>query len=357
MARLGLGDDELSQSTSRFEKIVASSAHLSNIINDVLEMSRMESGKTEIRYAPMDIHGLINECVSMLMLRAQENRDELLPVIDAAIPACVIGDEFRIKQILINLLSNSCKFTENGTIKIEAECLDKNDYDCTVRFTVIDTGIGMTEAFLTKIFTPFEQEDSFLSRRYEGSGLGLSISHNLVSLMGGTMNVVSEPDKGSCFTFVIKFEIASVGEIQTQEADDSDDEGVSLDGMRLLLVDDIEINRAIVLEVLSDSGLTIDEAADGVEAYEKYLNSPLNHYDIILMDIQMPKMDGYKTTVAIRGSERPDRGLPIIAMTANALKEDVDRAIESGMDNHLAKPIDFDLCIKTIKKYARKTGE
>jgi len=354
MAKLGLGDQKIDYSMKRFERIVTSSTHLLNIINDVLEMSRMESGKIEIRYASMDIHGVINECVSMLALKAQENSNELLPRVDAAIPARVIGDEFRIKQILINLLSNSCKFTESGTIRVEAHCLEKSERDCTVRFTVADTGIGMTEAFLKKIFTPFEQEDSFLSRRYEGSGLGLSISHNLVALMGGAMDVTSEPGNGSCFEFSIVFEIASGEETEVQDHESASDDGISLSGMRLLLVDDIEINRAIVIEVLSGSGLRIDEASDGEEAVKKYLDSPPGYYDCILMDVQMPHMDGYMATEAIRRAQREDKDVPIIAMTANALKEDVDRALECGMNGHLAKPIDFTLCINTVKKHCTR---
>ena len=354
MAKLGLGDQELDQSVKRFNRIMTSSTHLLNIINDVLEMSRMESGKIEIRKGPMDINRLIEECVSMLTLRVQENNNELQTRIDASIPPRVIGDEFRIKQIMLNLLSNSCKFTENGVISIEADCVENNERGCTVLFAVTDTGIGMTGAFLKRIFTPFEQEDSFLSRRYEGSGLGLSISNNLVNLMGGAMKVESEPDEGSRFEFAIYFELAPNEIVEEHEIADQADEDVSLDGIRILLVDDIEINRVIVKEVLSDTGLVIDEAADGEEALEKYFGSPLHYYDCILMDVQMPKMDGYKATKAIRNSRRQDNDTPIVAMTANALKEDVDAALESGMNSHLAKPIDFDLCIKTIQKYCAR---
>jgi len=354
MAKLGLGDKNVSMSLNRFEQIVSSSSHLSNIINDVLEMSRMESGKTEIRYAPMDIYGLIGECVSMLTLRAQENNNKLLPHVDDAIPARVVGDEFRIKQILINLLSNSSKFTENGTIRVEAGCIQNNGQECMVQFAVVDTGIGMSEAFLLKIFTPFEQEDNFLSRRYEGSGLGLSISKNLVALMGGTMDVSSELGKGSRFVFTLSFEVVTGEQVESRESETADDDSVSIAGKRLLLVDDVEINRLIMIEVLGESGLEIEEAADGEEAVKKYLESPAGYFDCILMDLQMPKMDGYQATAAIRAAQRADNVLPIIAMTANALKEDIDLTIENGMDAHLAKPIDFNLCVKTIKKYCAK---
>ena len=355
LAKLGLGDKDAMLSLNRFEQIVSSSAHLSNIINDVLEMSRMESGKTEIRYAPMDIHNLIDECVTMLALRVQENSNEILPRVDPAIPALVIGDEFRIKQILINLLSNSSKFTENGRITVEADCLQQSDNECRVQFTVSDTGIGMSESFLSRMFTPFEQEDSFLSRRYEGSGLGLSISKNLVTLMSGTMDVTSELGAGSRFVFTLSFEIASGEQAETQDYEIADDEEASIAGKHMLLVDDVEINRMIVLELLSDSGLIIDEAANGEEALQKYLESPQGYYDCILMDLQMPKMNGYQATSAIRAAERADNDVPVIAMTANALKEDIDKTVEYGMDAHLAKPIDFDLCLKTIRMYCNRS--
>ena len=351
LAKLGLNDKELDVSLERFDKIVSSSGHLSNIINDVLEMSRMESGKTEIRYAPMDIDALVNECTSMLQLRAKENNNELTTFVDSKIPALVIGDEFRIKQILINLLSNSSKFTENGTISMVATCLKSSKDECTVRFSVTDTGIGMSEDFLKKIFTPFEQEDSFLSRRYEGSGLGLSISNNLVGLMGGKMTVTSELRHGSRFVFTLTFKIASGENNELNETEDIEDENLSIEGKRLLVVDDVEINRAIVIELLSGNNLIIEEAADGEEALAKYLNSEIGYYDCILMDIQMPKMDGYKTTKAIRETNRDDNNVPVVAMTANALKEDIEHTYECGMNDHLAKPIDFDLCIKTVKKY------
>lgn len=353
LAKLGLNDTQLNESTKRFEKIVSSSAHLTNIINDVLEMSRMESGKTEIRYAPMDVSKLIGECVSMLSLKAEENGNELISYVDPSIPGRLSGDEFRIKQIVINLISNAIKFTKDGKISVSVTCAGKTGHETLLAFSVADTGIGMSEEFLEKIFTPFEQEDSFLSRRYEGSGLGLSISHNLVSLMGGSMEVHSKPGEGSRFVFTIKFESLPA------EAEDSvegshDEEEFSITGKRLLLVDDIEINRIIIREVFLGSGAEIEEAADGEEALEKYTKSSPFYYDCILMDIQMPKMDGYKTTMAIRQTQRADCYIPIIAMTANALKEDVDYALEIGMTDHIAKPVDFDLCIKIVKKYCAK---
>jgi len=357
MAKLGLSDVELDQSINRFNKIVSSSAHLSNIINDVLEMSRMESGKTEIRYAPLNITVIINECVSMLMQRASENNNQLFQKIDPAIPSALTGDEFRIKQILLNLLSNSVKFTKDGKISTEVKYMEKVGQKHLLEFSVTDTGIGMSKEFLDRIFIPFEQEENYLSRNYQGTGLGLSISNNLVALMGGTMTVESKLEKGSSFIFTLGFEEAEHIPAPAVKADVPSDESASLEGKNILIVDDIEVNRMIIIEVLNNTKLKIDEASDGDEALNKYLESPLNYYDCILMDVQMPKMDGYKATEAIRKSGRDDCGLPIIAMTANALKEDITAALESGMTDHLSKPIDFELCIKTIRKHMKEINK
>ncbi|GHU80069.1 hypothetical protein FACS1894191_4410 [Clostridia bacterium] len=351
LAKLGSSDKSLEESAARFEKIVSSSAHLSNIINDVLEMSRMESGKTEIRVAPFNIFAVAEECANMISGRAEENNVELVSHVAPEIPAHLLGDEFRIKQVILNLLSNAVKFTENGRVSLEIVYAEKTDSGCLLTFSLTDTGIGMSEEFLGKIFTPFEQEDSFLSRRYVGTGLGLSISHNLVELMGGEMKVESKLGEGSRFSFSILFGYAAdpPEALNLQEEDEAEE--VSMSGKRLLLVDDVEINRIIVCELLEDSGVAIDEAEDGKEAFDKFTQAPLYFYDCILMDIQMPNIDGYKATELIRGSGRGDSGVPIIAMTANALKEDVDAALDAGMNDHLAKPIDFGLCISTIKKY------
>lgn len=350
LAKLGLSDVELHESKKRFEKIVSSSAHLTDIINDVLEMSRMESGKTELRYAPIGVAELINECVNMLLLKAQENNVALLSYVDPCIPERLIGDEFRIKQIVINLVSNAIKFTKDGKVSIDVTCAEKTDNFCLIHFTVTDTGIGISEEFLSKIFTPFEQEDTFLSRRYGGSGLGLSISHNLASLMGGSLEVRSKLGEGSRFIFSAPLECVPAETEELQANDDIQVE-ISIAGKRLLLVDDVEINRIIVKEIFSKSGIEIEEAVDGEEALDKFMRSSLHYYDCILMDVQMPKMNGYETTRAIRQCGRADCTVPVVAMTANALKEDVECALESGMNDHIAKPIDFELCMKKVKKY------
>jgi len=353
MAKLGLNDKRLEESNERFNKIVTSSSHLSNIINDVLEMSRMESGKTEIKSEPLRLKKAVEECVELLSLRAKETNIGLNLYIDPNLPEILIGDEFRIKQILINLLSNAVKFTAEGHVALDVTVTEREAYKCVVLFKVTDTGIGMSEEFLNKIFTPFEQEDSFLSRRYEGSGLGLSISYNLAALMGGNMTVKSKLGEGSSFEFGIPFDIAEPTEDETENNPQETVE-ISLQGKRILIADDIEINRLIVYEVLGETGAELEEAGDGKEAYEKFMQSPVGYFDCILMDIQMPEMDGYTATGFIRASDRADNNIPIIAMTANALKEDIDRSVAAGLSDHVAKPIDFNICLNKLNKWCNK---
>jgi len=350
MAKLGLKDTHIEESAERFNKIVASSGHLSNIINDVLEMSRMESGKTEIKNSPMRLRQAVLECAEFLSVRAKENNVELLTAVDPSIPEHLIGDEFRIRQVLINLLSNAVKFTAEGRVSLDVSVVEQSGDTCKVMFSVIDTGVGMSEDFLKKIFMPFEQEESFLSRKYEGSGLGLSISYNLVALMGGNMAVESKLGEGSRFAFTLPLGIVKDTETAEKAAQEKGVE-VSLSGKRILLVDDIEINRAIILELFADTGAAFEEACDGEEAVQKFAASPASYYDCVFMDVQMPKMDGYSATAAIRASGRPDSGVPVIAMTANALAEDIERAKQAGMSDHIAKPIDFDDCLVKAKKW------
>jgi signal transduction histidine kinase/ActR/RegA family two-component response regulator len=354
MSKLGLNDVGLAESKNRFQKIVTSSSHLSNIINDVLEMSRMESGKTEIKLKAMRLTTVVNECVDLLTLKADEKNISLISTIETGIPDMLFGDEFRIRQILINLLSNAVKFTDEGRVSLDVTVAERDGGNVSLSFLVSDTGIGISDDFLAKIFLPFEQEDSFLSRRYQGSGLGLSISHNLASLMGGTITAASAPGEGSRFELIIPFVVAGEGEIFESAPEEDTITDYAFAGKRILLADDIDINRLIIKEIFSGSELVIDEASDGDETLRKYRLSPVGYYNCILLDIQMPKLNGYETAKAIRGCvTRPDRDIPIIAMTANALKEDVDLALASGMNDHIAKPVDFDDCRKKVAKYSR----
>jgi CheY-like chemotaxis protein len=261
----------------------------------------------------------------------------------------IVGDKLRLKQVIINLLGNAVKFTSSGgKIDFLTDIADRTENGVTVSFSVVDNGIGMTEEQAAKVFNAFEQADPSIAATFGGTGLGLSISRNLVSLMGGDITLKSELGKGSTFSFALRFD----------RAEDCADEGAKnltipdLSGKRVLLAEDIEINRVILIELLSDTHVTIDEAEDGVAAAGRFSASPEGWYDLIFMDVQMPNMNGYEATKVIRKMARSDaKTVPIIAMTANVYREDVERATDAGMNGHLGKPIDMADVMKTLTRF------
>ncbi|GHS98601.1 hypothetical protein AGMMS50276_20700 [Synergistales bacterium] len=356
MSRLGLKSTPNSDASTRFKNILAASTHLLGIINDVLDMSRIESGKIDIHYAQFNIHDVVLDCYNLLIAQTEERGLLFEYSIAPDVALDVIGDADRIRQVLVNLLTNSSKFTEAGgklTLAVATHPANKDDSgdNLLTTFSVEDTGIGMSEEFLRKIFSPFEQEEQYLQRKYKGTGLGLSICHRLVGLMGGTIEVTSKLSAGSKFSFTLPLmrgvpsEASDGHATETAEADFSN--------LRMLLVDDIELNRLIVTESLEDTNIKITEASDGDEAVQTFANSKEGEFNIVFMDVQMPKMDGYQATEAIRALNRGDaKTVPIIAMTANAMQEDIEQALAHGMTRHLAKPLDIDECVRVISELA-----
>ncbi|MDR2528936.1 MAG: response regulator [Synergistaceae bacterium] len=353
MAKLGLkeskgGGEEMASARERFENIVSASGHLLSVINDVLDMSRIEAGKIEIKYAQFNLSKTVSDCYNLLREQAEEKGIEFSCQVTPGASAEVVGDGHRLTQVLLNLLTNALKFTERGgRVTLTATPLEPPiDGNMDVMFRVEDTGIGMSEEFLRKIFVPFEQEDQYIQRKYQGTGLGLSICHRLVSLMGGEIEVKSKLGSGSAFSFTLPF-IPAQG--CSEESRSCDAEDFDFTGVRLLLVDDIELNRTILRESLEDTHLQTTEAKNGAEAVRIFKESEEGYFDIVFMDIQMPFMDGYQATTAIRALSRKDAAVvPIVAMTANALQEDVEQAFAHGMNGHLAKPVDIDACLQAI---------
>jgi CheY-like chemotaxis protein len=272
----------------------------------------------------------------------------------------VMGDKLRLKQVLINLLGNAVKFTPgNGTIRFAAEIIGYAETPTgdekllEVHFLVSDSGIGMKREQLDKLFQPFEQTDSSIANRFGGTGLGLSISQNMVQLMGGCIAAESEPGTGSTFEFTLKMETACDKEEAPAASDNPSRQDARLTpqftGKRILLAEDIEINRIIVRELLADTKIEFEDAVDGVQALELFSASPDRYYDLIFMDVQMPNMDGYEATRRIRALDRGDaKTVPIIAMTANAYREDIEKALEAGMDAHLVKPVNMQEVMNTL---------
>jgi signal transduction histidine kinase/CheY-like chemotaxis protein len=331
------------------DEITLASNHLLGIINDILDMSKIESGKFTLISEALSLRQTFKEVSDLITSRCQEKFINFTQEYES-IPVCsVLGDKLRLKQVLINLLGNAVKFTpELGEITLSAVLEEETTSDMRVTFRVKDSGIGMTEEQCSRLFIPFEQADSSISARFGGTGLGLAISQNLVHLMGGHLAVQSSLGHGSTFMFTL---VLKKTDIQLEGSDQSG-EIPDFSGKHILLAEDIEINRIIVRELLEDSHVDIEEAVDGQNAYDMFVASETGYYDLVLMDIQMPNVDGYQACGMIRALNRTDAAtVPIIAMTANAYREDIDAALKSGMNGHIAKPIDINNVIRTLKAY------
>jgi CheY-like chemotaxis protein len=334
------------------DEIAAASHHLLGILNDVLDMAKIESGKFQLSEDGFFLREALREVENIIAQRCAE-KNITLECGFGVMPDCgVVGDKLRLKQVLINLLGNAVKFTpEGGVIRFSAGAGEGPGGAVRARFRVSDTGIGISEEQMAKLFGAFEQADSTIAVRFGGTGLGLSISQNLVRQMGGEITVESKPGEGSSFEFEIDMERAvglrpAEGGAVPGEAD--------FTGRRIMVAEDIEINRIIIKELLADTHIEIDEASDGREAVDMFQSSAPGRYGLILMDVQMPELNGYEATREIRAlaPERPDAAsIPIIALTANAYKEDIDRALESGMNGHLSKPIDIGDVLAALKRF------
>jgi signal transduction histidine kinase/ActR/RegA family two-component response regulator/HAMP domain-containing protein len=322
-------------------QIEASSQHLLGLLNDILDISKIEAGKIELSSEPADLLKLANTVVTIIKPRCDEKNITFDTRFDLPAKIGHLCDPLRLRQVLINLLGNAVKFTgEMGTVSFSI-ILKKRDKGISwIYFSVKDTGIGIPEEAMQKLFKPFEQGNKQITQTYGGTGLGLVISKSIVQLFGGDIEVKSKPGEGTEFSFELTLQEAASYE---EEEVAVEDVAGKLKGRRALLADDVAINRMIAISLLEETGLEVDEAEDGVQAVEIFKKSAQNYYDIIYMDIQMPNMDGYEATAQIRALTRPDaQTVPIVALTANAFKEDIDRAIANGMNAHLAKPMEPD---------------
>jgi signal transduction histidine kinase len=330
---------------SSLDEIDAASGHLLGILNDVLDMSKIEAGKFVLASDAFRLVSAMKEVGNIIAQRCGEKNINFAVNFGALPDYGVSGDKLRLKQVLINLLGNAVKFTpDGGCVEFLLSVSEESESRVSVSFTVTDDGMGMTDEQMSRLFTAFEQADSSIAARFGGTGLGLAISQNLIRQMGGEITAASEPGNGSSFTFTLNMERAE----PEAEAPDTAD-APFLSGKRILIVEDIAINRLILAELLADTNAEIEEAENGREAVEKFTASHEGYYDMILMDVQMPVMDGYDATRSIRALGRADAvTVPIIAMTANAYNEDIMRAREAGMDEHLSKPLDVSAVMRTL---------
>ena len=334
------------------DKISASSAHLLNLINDVLDMSRIESGRMELVEERASLTEVVDAVAAIVEPQAAARG--LRFTVDASGVTCrsVLTDRTRLSQVLLNLLSNAVKFTPaGGSVSLSVKQAESPVDAARVRteFWVEDTGIGMSEEFLGRIFDSFEREDSERVRKTEGTGLGMAIVKRIVDGMGGSIEVRSEKNVGSCFHVTLDLARAAECEEDATEADPD-----ALVGARVLLAEDNELNWEVASELLGACGLGLDWAQDGAECVERFRASEPGHYDAILMDVRMPRMNGYEATRAIRALDRLDAvTVPIVAMTADAFAEDRERARACGMSGHVSKPIDLREVLRTLARLVR----
>ena len=342
-------------------KIALSSKHLLGLINDVLDISKIESGKMTLNVEPVSLSEAMDSIANIIQPQVAAKKQQFNVSVRDMFSENVYCDGVRLNQVLINLLGNAVKFTpEKGSVQLTVyqEVLPEDASRVRTHFLVSDTGIGMSKEYQKVIFESFSREDNTRVRKTEGSGLGMAITKCIVDAMDGTISVRSEQGQGSEFHVVLDLEKAAAPDCKASQAaggaagaESAGD--VVLKGKRVLLAEDNELNWEVARELLSILELELDWAENGEICVEKFEKSPLGFYDAIIMDVRMPVMDGYEATAAIRGLERADAGIPIIAMTADAFSEDIQRCLACGMNDHLAKPIDIQTVSCKLKKYLK----
>ena len=348
---------DLPETSDHLEKLRQSGNLLLSIINNVLDMARIESGKMEIDENYGRIEDIRQTLFEIFDDEAKKKNIALHYTINVE-HEHILTDTTKVKEIFANILSNAIKYTPSGgsvMVNIDELVCDEPGY-MMVRTRVSDTGIGMSQDYLTKIFDAFTRERNTTKSKITGSGLGMSIVKKYVDQLGGTIDVESEPGKGSTFTVILKHRIADESYYVKKHDESSGTASEILEGRNILLAEDNDLNAEIAAALLEEQGMIVTRTVDGKSALAQFCNTAPGTFDLILMDIMMPEMNGYETTKAIRNlSERPDgKEIPIIAMTANAFAEDVQAALNAGMDDHVAKPVDMRILISVITKYIER---
>ncbi|HEY0846400.1 MAG TPA: ATP-binding protein [Noviherbaspirillum sp.] len=346
MSYLALGTGLDHRQRDYVGKVHTAATSLLGIINDILDFSKVEAGKLEIEQIGFGLGEVLGNVSNVTAYKAHEKGLDFVIRTAPDVPVDLIGDPLRLGQVLTNLVNNAIKFTDKGQIRVAIEAMECAEGRIRLKFSVQDTGIGMTPTQLDRLFLAFSQADGSTTRKYGGTGLGLSISKHLVELMGGDIAVESEAGKGATFSFSLWLGIGNAASAKRPAAPVMDRK-ISLDGLRVLVVEDNEVNQQIAREFLQGAGVTVDIAVNGADAVEQLARKPDRSYDAVLMDLQMPVMDGYEATRRLRADAR-FRDLPIIAMTAHALAQERAKCLAVGMNDHVTKPIDPDLLCQTL---------
>ena len=340
--------------TANREKMKVAANHLLSLINDVLQMSKLESGEIVLAHEPLDLNRLLRDILTIVEQRATEAGVTLeydRQQAERVKIGNVYGSPLHLRQVFLNIYGNCIKYNKvGGSVKTVCQCVGEADGIVTYRWVIRDTGIGMSEAFLAHIFDPFAQEHTDARSVYQGTGLGMAIVKSLIDKMGGTIEVGSRLGEGSEFTITLPFEIADEPPKPQQAAREA--ETADVRGLRVLLAEDNELNSEIIKMLLTDRGAEVEVAQDGRKALEAFENHEPGTYAAILMDVMMPNMDGLSATRAIRALAREDaKTIPIIAMTANAFEEDAQKCFEAGMNAHLSKPIRIEKLVAAIAEF------
>ena len=378
MINIGLNSGDLEKKNYCFNRADNASKHLLGIINDILDMSKIEADKFELSYSEFDFEQELKNVTNMANIRIEEKHQNFIVNLGNDVPAFIISDRLRLSQVITNLLTNAIKFTpEKGTVILDIEKTEETNEDLTLKIGVSDTGIGISTEQQQNLFVSFNQADSSIAQKFGGTGLGLSISKRIVELMGGSIWIESELGKGSKFIFTIKTKKA----INTKKPPgrvrrNSHKHRYDFHDYTLLIAEDVEINREIMSAILEQTGVSIDYAENGKKAVSMFRENP-EKYNLILMDINMPELDGYEAARQIRALEvklnknksmefpketpklltgRPT-GVPIIAMTANVFREDIEKCLSAGMNGHTGKPIDLDALLEILYKYLANPGK
>jgi signal transduction histidine kinase len=366
MTTIAKGATDIKRKDYALERIEEASKLLLGVVNNVLDMSKIEAGKFELSPVEFDLAQLVERVVGIVGVKFEEKHLRFETAIDEAIPRHLAGDDQRLAQVMTNLLGNAAKFTpEGGFVGLSVRSVEADEGHCTVRIEVRDTGIGISEKQRAQLFTSYGQAESSTARSFGGTGLGLAISKRIVEMMDGTIGVDSTPGEGSTFWFTVKLKQSTHeggdGEAAAGAGDavggtaGSGAGGIAgtanFKGRHILLAEDVEVNREIVHVLLEPTHIEIDSATNGIEALDMFTKDP-GRYDLIFMDVQMPEMDGLEATRRIRALEAPQaQTVPIVAMTANVFREDIEKCLAAGMNDHVGKPLDFDEVIAKLRLY------